>query len=50
MVADLSGARFPWVTKGAGSDGRPGAFPRSCRHGLAGMALAGLPVPRGQPL
>jgi len=24
--------------------------PRSCRHSLAGLALAGLPVPCGQPL
>ena len=36
----------PRLRRSPGSDGHP----RSCRPGLAGMALAGLPVPCGQPL
>jgi hypothetical protein len=43
-------ARFPGCKRGArGLTGCPG-HPRSCRHGLAGMTLAGRPVPCGQPL
>jgi hypothetical protein len=53
MVPGLSGAWFPGYQGGPGSDGLSRGIPRSCRHGLAGTALGGPPVPPvpcGRPL